>query len=136
MGSLLRTGLLPGSPRCEARTRSGGACRSLAMLGRARCRMHGGSSTGPKTPEGRKRVGDATRQRYVEAALADGWVIASPKLRTYVEAIKVALNGSQNATACALGLSWNGVSRILAGLPSRPDEAVELELRLERFKTR
>ena len=53
--------------------------------------MHGGSSTGPKTPEGRKRVGDATRRRYVEAALADGWVIASPKLRTYVEAVKVAL---------------------------------------------
>lgn len=89
--------------------------------------MHGGGSTGPKTPEGRKRVGDATRQRYVEAALVDGWVIASPSVRTQVAAIKVAQNGSQNATARVLGLSWSGVRRILAGLPSRPDEIETLE---------
>ncbi len=89
--------------------------------------MHGGGSTGPKTLEGRKRVGDATRRRYVEAALADGWVMASEGARTYVKAAKVALGGSQNATARALGLSWSGVRRILAGLPSRPDEIEALE---------
>ena len=89
--------------------------------------MHGGGSTGPKTPEGRKRVGDATRRRYVEAALADGWVIASPKLRTYVEALKVALGGSQNATARELGLTWGAVRRVLTGLPSRPEEVAALE---------
>jgi len=31
------------SPRCGARTRAGGACRSPAVYGRARCRMHGGA---------------------------------------------------------------------------------------------
>ena len=89
--------------------------------------MHGGGSTGPKTLEGRKRVGDATRQWYVEAALAEGWAIVSPAVRTQVAAIKVALRGSQNATAGVLGITWNGVRRILAGLPSRPDEVDALQ---------
>ena len=31
------------SPRCGAKTRSGGACRSPAVSGRKRCRMHGGA---------------------------------------------------------------------------------------------
>jgi hypothetical protein len=38
--------------RCGARTRSGGPCRSPAVTGRRRCRMHGGApgSGGPKGP--------------------------------------------------------------------------------------
>lgn len=28
-----------------------------------RCKNHGGMSTGPKTPEGRKAIAEATRQR-------------------------------------------------------------------------
>jgi len=28
-----------------------------------RCRLHGGVSTGPRTPEGRRRIGAAARQR-------------------------------------------------------------------------
>lgn len=31
-------------------------CRSWAMTGKSRCRMHGGASTGPKTPEGKARA--------------------------------------------------------------------------------
>jgi hypothetical protein len=31
------------SPRCGAKTRSGSACRSPAVSGRKRCRMHGGA---------------------------------------------------------------------------------------------
>ena len=31
------------SPRCDARTRQGSPCRSPAMQGRKRCRMHGGA---------------------------------------------------------------------------------------------
>jgi hypothetical protein len=42
------------SPRCGARTRAGGCCRQPAMAN-GRCRMHGGLSTGPRTPEGRTR---------------------------------------------------------------------------------
>ena len=32
------------SPRCGARTRSGSPCRSPAVKGRGRCRMHGGAT--------------------------------------------------------------------------------------------
>jgi len=39
-------------PRCGARTRSGCACRGPAIHGKLRCRMHGGRSTGPRTPKG------------------------------------------------------------------------------------
>jgi hypothetical protein len=37
--------------RCGAKTRRLGRCRGPAMRN-GRCRMHGGLSTGPRTPEG------------------------------------------------------------------------------------
>jgi hypothetical protein len=43
------------SPRCGARTRTGMACKGPAMPN-GRCRMHGGSSTGPRTPDGLQRI--------------------------------------------------------------------------------
>lgn len=42
------------APRCGAKTRSGTPCKSPAMTN-GRCRMHGGKSTGPRTPEGLER---------------------------------------------------------------------------------
>src|SRR5271166_1563680 len=39
-------------PRCGARTRAGCPCRAPAVRGKRRCRMHGGRSTGPRTPKG------------------------------------------------------------------------------------
>jgi hypothetical protein len=56
-------------PRCGARTRAGGTCKAPALPEKERCRMHGGLSTGPKTPEGRARSLAARMagfQRYVE----------------------------------------------------------------------
>ena len=50
------------SPRCEARTRRVTACQSPAMAN-GRCRMHGGTSTGPRTPEGLERL-RAARTRH------------------------------------------------------------------------
>ena len=48
---------------CGAFARSTGQpCRARAMLN-GRCKNHGGMSTGPKTPEGRRAVGLATSQR-------------------------------------------------------------------------
>jgi hypothetical protein len=41
--------------RCGARTRTGTSCRSPAMRN-SRCRMHGGMSTGPTSPEGLARI--------------------------------------------------------------------------------
>ncbi|MBM4419816.1 MAG: hypothetical protein FJ033_16145 [Chloroflexi bacterium] len=51
--------------RCGARARSrGGApCRAPVVPGRARCKLHGGRSTGPRTAEGRMRGAEASRLR-------------------------------------------------------------------------
>jgi hypothetical protein len=55
-GGWLKHGNPPGdpstAPRCGARTRQNQPCRAPAVRGRRRCRMHGGRSTGPRTPEG------------------------------------------------------------------------------------
>ena len=38
---------------CLAKTRSGAPCQKHPIAGRTRCRLHGGLSTGPRTPEGK-----------------------------------------------------------------------------------
>lgn len=58
-------------PRCGARCRDGHLCQAKAArdaetgcyVRNGRCRMHGGLSTGPRTLEGRRRIGEAARQR-------------------------------------------------------------------------
>src|SRR3954447_14787146 len=49
-----RLALANAAPRCGARRRDGGSCRQPGMTN-GRCRMHGGKSTGPRTPEGLER---------------------------------------------------------------------------------
>jgi hypothetical protein len=58
--SPLRNGNRPGNPnaapRCGAKARTTGCpCRAPAMPN-GRCRMHGGTSTGPRTPQGMARM--------------------------------------------------------------------------------
>ena len=48
-------GDLSNVPRCGAKTRKGTPCKAPAMKN-GRCRMHGGKSTGPRTPEGLERI--------------------------------------------------------------------------------
>lgn len=59
------------APRCGAKTRKGTPCKSPAMKN-GRCRMHGGKSTGPKTPEGIERIRQAHLKhgRYTKEAIA------------------------------------------------------------------
>lgn len=70
----LKNGGRPGNwdnaPRCGAKTRAGTTCRAAAMPN-GRCRMHGGPSTGPRTPEGIERIrASATKHgRYSQAAI-------------------------------------------------------------------
>jgi hypothetical protein len=46
--------------RCGARRKSDGRpCQQPAMRNKARCRLHGGKSTGPRTPEGLERAREA-----------------------------------------------------------------------------
>ena len=49
-----RLELANATPRCGAKRRDYGLCRQPAMAN-GRCRMHGGKSTGPRTPEGMER---------------------------------------------------------------------------------
>jgi hypothetical protein len=52
--------------RCGARTRSrnGAPCQCKVVSGRTRCRLHGGLSTGPRTPEGKARCAEGVRQHF------------------------------------------------------------------------
>jgi hypothetical protein len=51
--------------KCGANTRKGTKCRAQALSGKSRCKLHGGFSTGPKTEEGRKRIAQAQRKRWL-----------------------------------------------------------------------
>jgi hypothetical protein len=64
------------APRCGARTRSGAPCKAPAVRGRARCRMHGGKSTGaPKSDRnGNFRTGDWTQEVEAERRWIKGLV--------------------------------------------------------------
>jgi hypothetical protein len=49
--------------KCGAYARSTGKPCRAGALRNGRCRNHGGLSTGPKTPEGRRAVAEATQKR-------------------------------------------------------------------------
>ena len=56
------------SPRCGAKIRCGGSCRSPAVRGKRRCRMHGGApeSGAPKRNRNARKHG-----RFTKAAIAE-----------------------------------------------------------------
>lgn len=58
------------SALCGARTRKGSPCAMKPEAGKHRCRLHGGMSTGAKTPEGRARIAQAALARWA------GWKAA------------------------------------------------------------
>jgi len=62
------TGPMLSSPRCRARNRSGNACRSPAVRGKKRCRMHGGAprSGAPKGNQNALKHGVFTRKAIDE----------------------------------------------------------------------
>jgi hypothetical protein len=45
--------------RCGARTRRGTTCLKPALRSKTRCQLHGGLSTGARTPEGLQRISEA-----------------------------------------------------------------------------
>jgi len=62
------TGPMLASPRCGAKNRSGGACRSPAVHGKKRCRMHGGEqgSGAPRANQNARKHGLFTRDALAE----------------------------------------------------------------------
>jgi hypothetical protein len=82
------------APRCGARTRSGGCCRQPAMKN-GRCRMHGGLSTGPRTPEGLRR---SRHCRYIHGFRSQ------PVLTFRRRCVHVARDLTRLTAACRLAL--------------------------------
>jgi len=62
------TGPMLASPRCGAKTRFRGACRSPAVGGKKRCRMHGGAegSGAPRANQNARKHGLFTRDAIAE----------------------------------------------------------------------
>jgi uncharacterized protein YjcR len=62
------TGPMLASPRCGAKTRASGACRSPAVHGRKRCRMHGGAkgSGAPRANQNARKHGQFGRDAIAE----------------------------------------------------------------------
>jgi hypothetical protein len=70
------------SPRCGAKTRSAGVCRSPAVHGKKRCRMHGGAqgSGAPTANQNARKHGLFTRdaiaeRRRIQALLGEVWTL-------------------------------------------------------------
>lgn len=62
------TGPMLASLRCGAKTRSSGSCRSPAVHGNKRCRMHGGTqgSGAPRANQNARKHGLFTRDAIAE----------------------------------------------------------------------
>ena len=67
-GHAPNTGPMLASPRCGAKIRSGGLCRSPAVRGKKRCRMHGGApgSGAPRANQNARQHGLFTREAIAE----------------------------------------------------------------------
>jgi uncharacterized protein YjcR len=62
-GHIRNPGPMLASPRCGAKTRTSGACRSPAVHGKKRCRMHGGArgSGAPRANQNARKHGLFTK---------------------------------------------------------------------------
>ena len=81
--------------RCLAKTRRGTACQRPAYKHNGRCGLHGGASSGARTPEGLKRISEANLKhgRMTKDKLAIQRQIAavSRSLRSEIKRIEKAL---------------------------------------------
>ena len=78
--------------RCDAKTRSGAPCAKFPMEGRG-CRLHGGLSTGPRTPAGRAAISAANTKhgRY------KNWREKRAKEKNYLGEIKRVMREAREA---------------------------------------
>ena len=86
------------APRCCARTRCGGECRQPAMPN-GRCRMHGGLSTGPRTPAGLARSRRARWKHGARSAEVRALRRAARAQLRRVRTVLAAVSGPRHANA-------------------------------------
>jgi len=86
-GHARNTGAMLASPRCGAKIRSGGRCRSPAVRGKKRCRMHGGAprSGAPKRNQNARKHGLFTGEAIAERGRIQALL---GEARKFLEAIK------------------------------------------------
>src|ERR1700686_394330 len=95
----LKNGNRGGDPtkaaRCEAKTRRGTPCQCPAIPN-GRCRLHGGMSTGPKTPAGIDRIRRAVTKhgKYSKRARAEGQKYR--KLLRHWREMLASISGNEN----------------------------------------
>jgi hypothetical protein len=70
------------SPRCGAKTRSAGTCRSPAVHGKTRCRRHGGAqgSGAPRANQNARKHGLFTRDAIAERRQIRALLVEARKL--------------------------------------------------------
>src|SRR5262249_21268616 len=114
------------APRCGARSkRTGKPCRAAAMPN-GRCKVHGGKSTGPRTPEGLERSrranwkhGHFSREAKAERSRVRAAILA---LRDLCDSIKApAVPRSHTDTTpdhLSRGVQGRGGSGLSAGPPA------------------
>jgi hypothetical protein len=88
-----RSGDFLTAPRCGARTRCGGECRQPAMSN-GRCRLHGGLSTGPRTPAGLARSRRARWKHGARSAQVRALVREARRQLRRTRALRARLAGS------------------------------------------
>jgi hypothetical protein len=82
--------------------RSSSWCRNWPVHGKKRCRLHGGFSTGPRTPEGKARTIAAMvegRRRLLEVSARSGLLLAGARKLTLC-------GGPVNAAPLAASGHW------------------------------
>ena len=81
------TGPMLSSPRCGAKTRTGKPCRSPAVDGKKRCRMHGGApgSGAPKGNQNAVKHGLYTREAIAQRRQLSELMRQSHKLLLKIE---------------------------------------------------
>src|SRR5215467_3704776 len=90
------------APRCGARSkRTGKPCRAAAMRN-GRCKVHGGNSTGPRTPEG--------LLQWLQVELAIGWLH-----------VRRAKNGSPSVRALQAWLGHRNIQHTVRYTELAPD---------------
>jgi hypothetical protein len=82
-------------PRCSAHRRDGRRCQAKVVWDtehdrprNTKCRVHGGASTGPRTPEGKQRIAESNRLRAQARRQAQALAAAQAEaLAMYQEAL-------------------------------------------------
>lgn len=76
------------APRCGAKTRQGKPCRSPAIRGKRRCRIHGGASTGARTAEGKARIAVANTKHGERSKAATARRAELAKIRRWLARVE------------------------------------------------